>query len=43
MTGEIDLNGSVHAIGGLETKLDGAKKAGVNFLAYRCKVSSKKY
>lgn len=29
MTGEIDLNGSVHAIGGLETKLDGAKKAGV--------------
>ena len=29
MTGEIDLNGSVHPIGGLETKLDGAKKAGV--------------
>ena len=29
MTGEIDLNGSIHPIGGLETKLDGAKKAGV--------------
>ena len=29
LTGEIDLNGSVHAIGGLDSKLDGAKKAGV--------------
>jgi ATP-dependent Lon protease len=29
MTGEIDLNGKVHAIGGLESKLDGAKRAGV--------------
>jgi ATP-dependent Lon protease len=29
MTGEIDLNGSVLAIGGLEAKLNGAKKAGV--------------
>jgi len=29
MTGEIDLNGKVHPIGGLESKLDGAKKAGV--------------
>jgi ATP-dependent Lon protease len=28
MTGEIDLNGKVHAIGGLESKLDGAKRAG---------------
>lgn len=29
MTGEIDLNGKVHKIGGLEYKLEGAKKAGV--------------
>ena len=29
MTGEIDLNGKVHAIGGLESKLTGAKRAGV--------------
>ena len=29
MTGEIDLNGKVHKIGGLESKLNGAKKAGV--------------
>ena len=29
MTGEIDLNGKVHAIGGLDSKLDGAKRAGV--------------
>jgi len=28
MTGEIDLNGKVHAIGGLDSKLDGAKRAG---------------
>lgn len=29
MTGEIDLNGSSHEIGGLESKLYGAKKAGI--------------
>ena len=29
ITGEIDLNGSIRAIGGLESKVDGAKKAGV--------------
>jgi endopeptidase La len=29
MTGEIDLHGNVHAIGGLEAKLEGAKRAGV--------------
>ena len=29
MTGEIDLNGYIHAIGGLEEKLEGAKRAGV--------------
>ena len=29
MTGEIDLNGSVHTIGGLELKIDGGKWAGV--------------
>ena len=29
MTGEIDLNGYVHTIGGLELKIDGAKYAGV--------------
>ena len=29
MTGEIDLNGNVNAIGGLESKLYGAKKAGI--------------
>ena len=29
MTGEIDLNGSIHQIGGLESKLYGAKVAGV--------------
>jgi endopeptidase La len=32
MTGEIDLNGKVHKIGGLEYKLDGAKKAGVTLV-----------
>ena len=30
MTGEIDLHGNVHAIGGLDAKLEGAKRAGVN-------------
>ena len=29
MTGEIDLNGSVHAIGGLDAKIEGGKHAGV--------------
>ena len=29
MTGEIDLHGNVHGIGGLEAKLEGAKRAGV--------------
>jgi len=29
MTGEIDLHGNVHAIGGLDAKLEGAKRAGV--------------
>ena len=32
MTGEIDLNGSIRAIGGLESKLQGAKSAGVNLV-----------
>ena len=32
MTGEIDLNGSIHAIGGLESKITGAKKAGVKVI-----------
>jgi endopeptidase La len=32
MTGEIDLNGDITAIGGLESKLIGAKKAGVNLV-----------
>jgi endopeptidase La len=30
MTGEIDLHGNVHQIGGLDAKLEGAIKAGVN-------------
>ena len=29
MTGEIDLNGQVHTIGGLDLKIDGGKWAGV--------------
>lgn len=32
ITGEIDLNGSIRAIGGLESKVDGAKKAGVKLV-----------
>ena len=32
MTGEIDLNGKVHKIGGLSYKIDGAKKAGVKLV-----------
>lgn len=32
MTGEIDLNGNITAIGGLESKLIGAKKSGINIV-----------
>ena len=32
ITGEIDLNGSIRAIGGLESKVEGAKKAGVKLV-----------
>jgi ATP-dependent Lon protease len=32
MTGEIDLTGKISKIGGLEFKLQGAKKAGVNLV-----------
>jgi endopeptidase La len=32
MTGEIEINGNITAIGGLTDKLDGAKKAGVKFV-----------
>jgi ATP-dependent Lon protease len=32
MTGEIDLNGHVHTIGGLDMKIDGGKWAGVKKL-----------
>ena len=32
MTGEIDLIGTVRAIGGLEEKLEGAKRAGINMV-----------
>lgn len=32
MTGEIDLHGNVHAIGGLDAKLEGAKRAGVKLV-----------
>ncbi|VVU95410.1 Lon protease (S16) C-terminal proteolytic domain [seawater metagenome] len=34
MTGEIDLNGFIHEIGGLEEKLEGAKRAGVKLALY---------
>jgi ATP-dependent Lon protease len=34
ITGEIDLLGNITAIGGLEYKLNGAKKAGVNIVLY---------
>jgi endopeptidase La len=34
MTGEIDLNGSIHKIGGLESKIDGGKNAGVKLILY---------
>jgi ATP-dependent Lon protease len=34
MTGEINLEGKVTAIGGLEEKLEGAKRAGVKLVLY---------
>tara|TARA_E500000178_G_scaffold318368_1_gene339700 strand:+ start:1638 stop:4664 length:3027 start_codon:yes stop_codon:yes gene_type:complete len=34
LTGEIDLNGEVHNIGGLEYKIDGGKNAGVKTICY---------
>ena len=34
LTGEIDLNGSVHEIGGLEHKIEGGKMAGVKLILY---------
>ena len=34
LTGEIDLNGDVHSIGGLENKIDGGKCAGVKTICY---------
>ena len=32
MTGEIDLNGTIRAIGGLQSKLEGARSAGVELV-----------
>jgi len=34
ITGEVDLNGNVLAIGGLESKLEGAKNAGIKLALY---------
>ena len=34
ITGEIDLNGNILAIGGLESKLEGAKNAGINLALF---------
>ena len=34
ITGEIDVNGHIHAIGGLESKIWGAQKAGVQIVFY---------
>jgi ATP-dependent Lon protease len=34
LTGEINLQGNVTAIGGLEEKLEGAKRAGVKIVLY---------
>ena len=34
MTGEINLEGKVTAIGGLEEKLEGAKRAGVKLVLF---------
>jgi endopeptidase La len=36
MTGEIDLHGNVHQIGGLDAKLEGAIKAGVDTVLIPC-------
>jgi len=36
MTGEIDLNGSIHEIGGLESKIEGGKIAGAKKILYPC-------
>ena len=30
LTGEIDLNGKVHAVGGIDLKIEGGKNAGVS-------------
>ena len=30
LTGEIDLNGNIHAVGGIDLKIEGGKNAGVN-------------
>ena len=32
LTGEIDLNGSIHSIGGLDFKIEGGKMAGVKMI-----------
>ena len=37
LTGEIDLNGTIHEIGGLESKIEGGKKAGVKKILYPIK------
>ena len=34
LTGEIDLNGTIHEIGGLEYKIEGGKQAGVKLILY---------
>jgi ATP-dependent Lon protease len=34
LTGEIDLNGTIHAIGGLDNKIEGGKLAGVELILY---------
>ena len=38
LTGEIDLNGSIHEIGGLESKIEGGKVAGVKKILYQEKI-----
>lgn len=42
MTGEIELTGKVSKIGGLDTKLSGAKKAGVRYV-YICEENKEDY
>jgi len=34
LTGEIDLNGNINQIGGLDSKIEGGKKAGVELILY---------